>query len=85
MLQRALAQESRSKDAKYKSNRLGVHVLHGESSNDENSEVYAAEFVWSSNDKPSTCSYLKPILKNRHDEVNSLLMCLSVIGFLMSW
>ena len=26
VLQRALAQESRSKDAKYKSNRLGVHV-----------------------------------------------------------
>jgi len=44
-------------------------VLHGESSNDENSEVYAVEFVWSSNDKSSTCASLKPISKNRHEEV----------------
>ena len=69
VLQRALAQESRSKDARFKSDRLGVHVLHDASSDDENSEVYAAEFVWSSNDKPSTCASLKPISKNRHDEV----------------
>ena len=74
MLQRALAQESRSKDAKYKSNRLGVHVLHGESSNDENSEVYAVEFVWSSNDKPSICASLKPIPKIGMMRLNSLLM-----------
>ena len=85
VLQRALAQESRSKDAKYKSNRLGVHVLHGESSNDENNEVYAAEFVWSSNDKPSTCASLKPIPKIGMMRLNSLLMCLSVTGSLMSW
>ena len=32
-------------------------------------EVYAAEFVWSSNDKPSTCASLKPIPKNWQDEV----------------
>ena len=42
-----------------------IHVLHGGSSTDENNEVYAAEFVWSY----STCASLKPIPKNRHDEV----------------
>ena len=68
VLQRALAQESRSKDAKFKSNRLGMHVLQGEPSDNEDNEVYAAEFVWSHNDKPSTCASLKPISKNRQDE-----------------
>jgi hypothetical protein len=29
----------------------------------------AAEFVWSPSDKPSTCASLKPVPKNRHDEV----------------
>ena len=69
VLQRALAQESRSKESKFKSDRLAMHMLHGDSSDDENSEVYAAEFVWSSSDKPSTCASLKPIPKNRHDEI----------------
>ena len=69
VLQRGLAQESRHKDSKFKSDRLGMHVLHGDSSDDENNEVYAAEFVWSAIDKPSTCASLKPIPKNRHDEV----------------
>ena len=31
--------------------------------------VYAAKFVWSSSDKPSTCTSLKPISKNRQDEI----------------
>ena len=69
VLQRALAQESRSKDAKFKPDRLSVHMLQGESSDDEGNEVYAAEFVWSSSDKPSTCTSLKPISKNRQDEI----------------
>ena len=69
MLQKALAQKNQSKDAKFKSDRLGMHILQGESSDDEDNEVYAAEFVWSSNDKPSTCASLKPIPKNRQDEV----------------
>jgi len=34
VLQRALAQENRSKDAKFKPDRLGMHVLQGESSDD---------------------------------------------------
>ena len=64
-----MAQESRSKESKFKSDRLGMHMVHGDSSDNGNSEVYAAEFVWSSSDKPSTCASLKPIPKNRHDEV----------------
>ena len=46
-----------------------MHMLDIDSSDDESKEVYAAEFVWSSNDKPSTCASLKPIPKNWHDEV----------------
>ena len=69
VLHRALAQESRSKESMFKSDRLGMHVLHGDSLDAENSEVYAAKFVWSSSDKPSTCASLKPIPKNWHDEV----------------
>ena len=45
VLQRALAQESRSKDAKFKPDRLSMHMQQGESSDDEGNEVYAAEFV----------------------------------------
>ena len=45
VLQRALAQESRSKDSRPKSDRLGIHVLNCDSSDDESNEVYAAEFV----------------------------------------
>ena len=69
VLQRALAQESRSKESKFKPDRLSMHMLQGESSDDEGNEVYAAEFVWSSSDKPSTCTSLKPISKNRQDEI----------------
>ena len=46
-----------------------MHMVHGDSSDDENSEVYGAEFVWSSSDKPSTCASLKMIPKYQHDEV----------------
>ena len=64
-----MAQESQSKESKYKSDRLSMHMLQGEFSDDEGNEVYAAEFVWSSSDKPSTCTSLKPISKNRQDEI----------------
>ena len=69
VLQRALAQKSRSKESKCKSDRLGMHMIHGDSSDDENSEVYAAEFVWLSSDKPTTCASLKPVPKNRHEKI----------------
>src|SRR6266498_5121750 len=73
-LQRALAQESRAKEAKdvhgSKSDRPHVNMVGytGERSDDE-VEVYAAEFVWPSKAKPYTCDALKPIRKNREDEM----------------
>ena len=48
-----------------------VYVLGCESncSDDEGKDVYAAEFTWPSNDKSCTCSSLKPIQKNRQDNI----------------
>ena len=71
--QRALAAESRSKELqeRHRHHRANTHALeyHSDSSDDESKEVYATEFVWSPNDKPSTCSSLKPINKNRKEEI----------------
>jgi hypothetical protein len=71
--QRALAAESRSKKLQesHRHHRPNTHALeyHSNSSDDESKEVYAAEFVWSPSDKPSTCSSLKPINKNRKEEI----------------
>ena len=36
-------------------------------SDDEGKDVYTAEFVWSSNDKPCACGSLKPIPKDRQE------------------
>ena len=38
-------------------------------SDDEGKDVYTAEFVWPSNDKPCTCGSLKPIHKNRQENM----------------
>ena len=88
MHQRALDAESQSKESQesHGHHRPNTHALeyNSNSSDDESKEVYATEFVWSSSDKPSTCASLKPIPKNRHDEVKYTLMCLSVIEFSMS-
>ena len=74
VLQKALANESRAKEARdsqksnEKSNRP-VYVLGCDSncSDDEGKDVYTAEFVWSSNDKPCACGSLKPIPKDRQE------------------
>ena len=71
--QRALAAESQSKELQesHRHHRPNTHALeyHSDSLDDESKDVYAAEFVWSPNNKPSTCASLKPIPKNRHDEI----------------
>jgi hypothetical protein len=85
VLVRVLAHESQSKDTRLKSDRLNMHMLDYESLDDESKEVYAAEFTWSSDDKANTCAYLKPAHKSRQEEVNLLLMWLSVIGSLMNY
>ena len=48
-----------------------IYVLGCESncSDDKGKDVYAAEFTWPSNDKPCTCGSLKPIQKNRQDNI----------------
>jgi hypothetical protein len=72
VLQKALANESQAKEARNleKPNR-SVYVLGCESNylDDEGKDVYAAEFAWPSNDKPCTCSSLKPIQKNWQDNI----------------
>ena len=67
VLQRALAQESRSKDTRLKSDRPNTHIVDYDFSDDESKDVYAAEFKWSANEKPCTCTSLRPIQKNWQD------------------
>ena len=76
VLQKALANEIRAKEdrnlqkSSEKPNRP-MHVLGCESncSDDEGKYVYAAEFAWPSSDKLCTCGSLKPIQKNRQDNI----------------
>jgi hypothetical protein len=68
VLDRVLAQKNRSKElAKSKSDRPNMHFLNNnvDTSDDDNGDVYAAEFTWSSKDKAHTYASLKPIHGNR--------------------
>jgi hypothetical protein len=68
VLDRAFAPENQSKELnKSKSDRPNMHFLNNnmDTSDDENGDVYAAEFIWSSKDKTHTCVSLKPIYRNR--------------------
>ena len=76
VFQKSLANESRAKEARSLQNsnekpNRHVYVLGCESncSEDEDNNVYAAEFVWSSNNKSCTCGSLKLIQKNRQDNI----------------
>ena len=76
VLQKSLANESRAKEARSLQNsnekpNRHVYVLGCESncSNDKGNNVYAAEFVWPSNNKSCNCGSLKPIQKNRQDNI----------------
>jgi hypothetical protein len=67
VLDRALAQENQSKElAKSKSGRPNMYFLNNNvnTSDDENDDVYAVEFAWSSKDKAHTCASLKSIHRN---------------------
>jgi len=70
---RAIGLEFKFKNAKdtFKPHRSNTHVVDHDSdcSDDEGKEVYAAEFVWPSKAKPSSCPSLKPTQKNRQNEV----------------
>ena len=67
-----------------KPHRSNVHIVDNDSdsSDDESKEIYAAEFVWPSKAKPCSCPSLKPVQKNRRE--NLLLMLPNVIVFLMN-
>jgi len=64
--------EFKLKNAKdtFKPHRSNTHILDhdSDSSDDENKEVYAAEFVWPSKAKPGSVPSLNPIQKNWHEE-----------------
>jgi hypothetical protein len=68
--QRALACESQSKETA-KTIRHNVHIVECDqsSSDDESTEVYAAEMVWPKQTKSLACSSLQPIQKKRQEEV----------------
>ena len=59
-----------SKDA-YKPHRSNTHIVeyYSDSSSYEDKEIYTAEFVWPSVAKPSSCASLKPVQKNRKEEM----------------
>ena len=65
--------EFKLKNAKdtFKPHRSNTHVLDHDydSSDDVSKEVYAAEFVLPSKDKPDSVPSLKPIQKNRQEEL----------------
>jgi hypothetical protein len=70
---RASAQESRSKESKGDIKHTRCNSDYGnhdsDSSSDESNDVYAAEFFWPSKAKSYSCDSLKPVHKNRQEEV----------------
>ena len=70
---KVLVLEFKLKNAKdtYKPHRSNTHLLDhdSDSSDDESKEMYAAEFVWPSKAKPGSVPSLKPIQKNRQEEL----------------
>jgi hypothetical protein len=73
LLQKALANENRLKEFRnsQKTNEKSNRPIYYASdySDDESKDVYAAEFTWSSDDKPNTCASLKPAHKSWQDEI----------------
>ena len=70
---RAMSQETKFKNSKdaYKPHRSNTHVVEydSDSLSDEDKEVYTTEFVSPSAAKPSSCASLKPVHKNRKEEM----------------
>jgi hypothetical protein len=60
--------ESRSKETS-KSASHKMHLVGYDNSDDESTDVYTAELVWPGQAKPSACSALQSIRKNRQEEV----------------
>jgi hypothetical protein len=66
--QRALACESQFKETS-KSVARTIHLVECDNSNDESTDVYAAEFVWPTKAKSSAGSSLQSVQKNRQEEI----------------
>jgi hypothetical protein len=66
--QRALACESRFKETS-KSVARTIHLTERDSSDDESTDVYTAEFIWPTKAKSSACSSLQPVQKNQQEEI----------------
>jgi hypothetical protein len=60
--------ESRSKETS-KSASHKMHLVGYDNSDDESMDVYTAELFWPGQAKPSACSALQSIRKNRQEEV----------------
>jgi hypothetical protein len=71
--QKALAQESRSKKNKDNFKHIHCNVNYvdrdSDSSSDESNDIYAAEFCCPSKAKSYACDSLKPVHKNRQEEI----------------
>ena len=70
---KALSQETKFRKEKhtYKSHRSNTHFVEydSNSSDDEDKEVCATEFIWPASAKPCTCTSLKPTQRNRQEEM----------------
>ena len=84
--QRALACESRSKEIA-KTIRHNVHIVECDqsSSDDESTEVYAAEIVWPKQAKSLACFSLQPVQKNGKRRLNLHLMLANVTRYSMNY
>jgi hypothetical protein len=67
--QRALVRESRFKETSKSVGRT-IYLVERDSSDDESTYVYTAEFVFPTKAKSSACSFLQPVQKNRQEEIN---------------
>ena len=68
-----MGQEAKFRKEKdtYKSHRSNTHIVEydSDSSDDEDKEVYATEFVWPASAKPCYCASLKPTQRNRQEDM----------------
>ena len=73
LLQKVVAVETRLKDSLdiHRSHGPNMHAIeyHSDSLDDDSIECYLAEFAWPPTSKNVTCPFLKPIQKNRKDDM----------------
>jgi len=84
-----LGLEFRLKEAEdtYKTHQSNTHFVDhdSDSSDDEENEVYVAEFVWPSKAKPYSCPLLKPTQRNGQNELKFTFDVSKCDRFLMNY